>query len=137
MIRIGLEATPIELQREILSHPARFFSILAVEGQAQLCIMTCNRRGENLQSHVVDGLSPRPDGSLKSVFEDSLNAFCQDQASKPGGLQDGHYVISPDLERAISEVPGLVGWIISSVLTEDRNILISNSWILEESHLAQ
>ena len=125
LIKVGLEATPEDLRKELLSHPCRYFFILLADNRAALCIRTCDCRGENLQSHVVDGLTPDPDGNLVSLFEEDLQVVVMNR-NRSTILSDGDELcsISPDIAEKIGVLPGFVDWIISTVLTKDRNILI-------------
>ena len=130
LIKVGLEATREDLRKELLAHPCRYFFILLTDNRAALCIRTCDCRGENLQSHVVDGLTPDSAGNLVSLFEEDLRVVVMDR-SRSTRLSDGEELrsISPDIAEKIRILPGFVDWIISTVLTEDRNILIyPTSW---------
>ena len=130
LIKVGLEATREDLREELLAHPCRYFFILVTDNRTALCIRTCNGRGENLQSHVVDGLTLDSAGNLVSLFEEDLKVVVVDR-NKSTGLSDGDelFPISPDIAERIRILPGFVDWIISAVLTGDRNILINPiSW---------
>jgi hypothetical protein len=130
LIKVGLEATREQLREELLSHPCKYFFILMIDNRAVLCIQTCNSIGENLQSHVVDGLVPDSDGNLVSVFEEELHLVIKDWR-RPTGVLYGEelHSISPAIAEKIRFLPGFVDWIISTVLTKDRNILIyPTSW---------
>ena len=125
LIKVGLEATREDLRKELLSHPCRYFFILSTDNRAALCIRTCDCKGENLQSHVVDGLTPDSAGNLVSLFEEDLQVVVLDR-NKSTRSSDGDelFSISPDIAERIRILPGFVNWIISTVLTEDRNIVI-------------
>jgi hypothetical protein len=125
LIKVGLEATRDDLHKELLAHPCRYFFILVTDNRAALCIRTCNGRGENLQSHVVDGLTADSAGNLVSLFEEDLQEVVMDH-NRSTILSDGDelWSISPDIIEKIRILPGFVDWIISAVLTEDRNIII-------------
>jgi len=125
LIKVGLEATREDLHKELLTHPCRYFLILVTDNRAALCIRTCDCRGENLQSHVVDGLTPDSAGNLVSLFEEDLEVVVMDR-NRFTKLSDGDELcpISPHIAEKIRIMPGFVDWIISTVLTEDRNILI-------------
>ena len=125
LIKVGLEATQEDLHRELLAHPCRYFFILLTDNLAALCIRTCDDRGENLQSHVIDGLTSDSAGNLVSLFEDDLQMVVMDR-NRSTVLSDGDELcsISSDIAEKIRILPGFVDWIISTVLTKDRNILI-------------
>jgi hypothetical protein len=125
LIKVGLEATREDLYKELLAHPCRYFFILVTDNRAALCIRTCNGRGENLQSHVVDGLTADSTENLVSLFEEDLKEVVMDH-DRSTILSDGDemYSISTEIAEKIRVLPGFVDWIISAVLTEDRNIII-------------
>lgn len=125
LIKVGLEATREDLRKELLAHPCRYFFILVTDNRAALCIRTCDCSGENLQSHVVDGLTPDSAGNLVSLFEEDFHVAVVDR-NMSVRLSDGDelYPISSDIAERIRILPGFVDWIISAVLTKDRNILI-------------
>jgi hypothetical protein len=130
LIKVGLEASREELRKELLSHPCRYFFVLMIDNRAVLCIQTCDSIGEDLQSHVVDSLVPDSSGNLVSVFEEELYLAIKDWR-RPNGLSNGEelHSISPAIIEKIRLLPGFVDWIISTVLTKDRNILIDPaSW---------
>jgi hypothetical protein len=69
-------------------------------------------------------------GNLASIFEEELQVVVVDR-NKSTRLSDGDelFSISPDIAERIRNLPGFVDWIISAVLTGDRNILINPiSW---------
>jgi hypothetical protein len=125
LIKVGLEATRENLREELLSHPSRYFLISMVDNRAVLCIQTCDSIGENLQSHVVDGLVPDSDGNLVSVFEEELHLAIKDWR-RPNRISNSEelHSISPAIAEKIRFLPGFVDWLISTVLTKDRNIII-------------
>lgn len=130
LIKIGLEASREDLRKELLSHPFRYFFILMVDNRAVLCIRTCNSRGENLQSHIVDGLTPDSDGNMVSVFEDELR-LAMENRRRPNRILEGNesdneelYSISAAIGDKIRFLPGFIEWIVSTVLTKDRNMVI-------------
>jgi hypothetical protein len=116
-----VRATRENLREELLSHPCRYFLISMVDNRAVLCIQTCDSIGENLQSHVVDGLVPYSDGNLVSVFEEELHLVIKDWRRLNS---EELHSISPAIAEKIRFSPGFVDWIISTVLTKDRNIII-------------
>jgi hypothetical protein len=79
---------------------------------------------------VVDGLTLDSAGNLASIFEEDLKGIVLDR-NKSTRLSDGDelFSISPDIAERIRILPGFVDWIISAVLTGDRNIIINPiSW---------
>lgn len=130
LIKVGLEATREDLHKEILAHPCRYLFILATGNRAALCLRTCDGTGENLQSHVVDCLTPDSEGNLVSLFEEELQEAVMNRNKSTilsdGDLSDGDEIcsISPDIAEKIGILPGFVDWIISSVPSKDRNIVI-------------
>lgn len=124
-IKVGLEASREDLSKELQMHPCRYFFILVTDNRAALCIRTCDGSGEDLQSHVVDGLTSDSAGNLVSLFEDELRIIVMDRNRSPISSDgDELYSISPDIAKRIRILPGFVDWIISAVLTNGRNILI-------------
>lgn len=125
LIKVGLEATQEDLREELLSHPCRYFFILNTDNRAALCIRTCDSRGEDLLSHIVDGLAPDSDGNLVSIFEEDLQVAIKGP-SRNRRSSDGEELcsISPAIAEKIRLLPGMIDWIISSVLTKERNILL-------------
>lgn len=125
LIKIGFEVSHERLQYDLITHPGRYFFILAVDGKVFLCIRTCDRMGEDITSHVVDGLILDRDGNLVSIFEDGLNdAILELEGYKTHSCEGDEYPITPCLARIISKVPELTEWIISSLLIDGRNLVI-------------
>jgi hypothetical protein len=125
LIKIGIEVSHERLQYDLITHPARYFFILAVDGKVFLCIRTCDPMGEDITSHVVDGLILDRDGNLVSIFEDGLNdAILELEGYKTHSCEGDEYPITPCLARIISKVPELTEWIISSLLIDGRNLVI-------------
>ncbi len=125
MIKIGIESTFDGLRRDILSYPEKYFFILVIDGQAALCIRTCDSQGEELQAYVVDGLVPDSEGCLKSIFEDEIRDAILEQIGP--GLQlygEKEYNVTETLAKKISETPDLIEWIMRSILSADRHIII-------------
>lgn len=132
MIKIGIEASHQKLQHDLLMHPARYFFILVVDGLAYLCIRTCDIQGENITSHVVDGLMADEDGNLISIFRDELeDAIIEMQNGNILSCEGDEYPISARLARLISAVPGLIDWILSSIVRDGRNMVINSISDLE------
>ncbi len=125
MIKIGIEATINKLRRDMLLCPAKYFFIMIVDGQAALCIQTCDSQGENSRAHIIDALTPNSEGNLVSLIADSIQAAMLEYGFTRVQLHEGdEYNITGPLSAKISETPGLVDWIVSSVLNEDCHILI-------------
>ncbi len=125
MIRIGIEVSGRNLRCALLEHPERYFFILLADGRATLCIRTCDSQGENMQAHIIDGLSLNEDGNLYSVFEDSINdAVLELQDWKSHSCLGDEYPLSFSLVQMISRMPDLVDWIISSILSDGKNLVI-------------
>ncbi len=94
--------------------------------RAALCIRTCDNRGGDLQSHIVDGLVTGSDGNLVSIFEEELRASINEQKRPNISSEcEEFFQISPDIAEKIRSLPGLADCIISSILTKDRNIVIN------------
>lgn len=125
LIKIGIEVSHEKLQYDLVMHPDRYFFILAVDGEAFLCVRTCDPMGEDITSHIVDGLILDRDGNLVSIFEDGLNdAILELEGYKTHSCEGDEYPITPCLARIISMVPELTEWIISSLLIDGRNLVI-------------
>jgi hypothetical protein len=132
LIKVGLEANRTDLRNELLMHPCKYFFILIIDGQAALCIRTCDNRGEDPQSHAVDGFVPDSDGNLVSIFQEDLRAAIVEQKRSQTSLDcNDFYLISSTIADKIRLLPDLIDWIISSILAKDRNIIIYPiSWVL-------
>jgi hypothetical protein len=129
LIKIGVESTKAKLSCDILSHPDRYFFILLQNGHATLCIRTCNSRGEDIRAQIIDGLVLDHNGNLISIFEDDLKDLVSEiEYRKPRTWDDEEYPLSPHIAWIISTLPDMIGWIISSLLNDNRNILINTSW---------
>jgi hypothetical protein len=129
LIKIGIESTKTKLRRDILSHPDRYFFVLLLSGRATLCIRTCNSRGEDIRAQLIDGLVLDHDGNLISIFEEDLNDIVSEmEYRKPRTMDGEEYPLSPHIAWIISTLPDMIDWIISSLLNDDRNILINTSW---------
>lgn len=125
MIRIGIEVSRINLHRDLLEHPERYFFILQAEGRASLCIRTCDSQGENIQAHIIDGFSLTEDGKLYSVFEDAINdAILELHDSMSRSYEGDEFLLSYHLVHMISGMPDLVDWIVSSTLSNEKNLVI-------------
>ncbi|MFZ3148696.1 MAG: hypothetical protein WA137_06605 [Methanothrix sp.] len=125
MIRIGIEVNRTNLHCDLLEHPGRYFFILLADSRASLCIRTCDSQGENIQVHIIDGLSLNEDGNLYSVFEESINdAILELHDLKIHSSEGALYPLSSHLARIISSMPDLVDWIVSSILSNGKNLVI-------------
>ena len=131
MIKIGIESCPAKLRHDILTHPARYFFILFFDGRFALCIRTCDSQGEDIREHMIDGLSVDSEGNLSSVFEQALQHEAWELVGhKIHSGKENEYPISRHLEGLIFRMPDLVDWIVSSLLTGDRNIILYSAWRL-------
>jgi hypothetical protein len=128
MIRIGIEVSRKNLRYDLLEHPGRYFFILSQDSRAALCIRTCDSQGEDIQVHIIDGLSLNEDGNLYSVFEDCINdAVLELHNWKSRSCEGDEYPISSNLTQIISEMPDMVDWIISSFLSDGKNLVVTSS----------
>lgn len=126
MIKIGIECTFERLRCDLLTHPERYFFVLLIDDQATLCIRTCNSRGDEIVTHIVDGLIPDPNGNLISAFEEGIeNTLIEQRHSVKRSCEGYEYLISTPLEEKISRMPDLIDWLMSSVLTGERHIVIN------------
>jgi hypothetical protein len=125
MIRIGIEVSRKNLRCNLLEHPGRYFFILLADSRATLCIRTCDSLGENILVHIIDGFSLNEDGNLYSVFEEGIsNAILQMHDWKRRSCEGDEYQLSSHLALIISRMPDLVDWIISSILSDGKNLVI-------------
>ena len=125
MIRIGIEVSRRNLRCDLLEHPERYFFILRADSRASLCIRTCDSQGENIQAHIIDGFSLNEDGNLYSVFEDGINdAILEWHDRKSHSSEGEEYPLSSHLVHMISRMPDLVDWIVSSILSNGKNLVI-------------
>jgi len=126
LIKIGIEVSHEKLQHDLLMHPARYFFILQVKERAFLCIRTCNQEGEDITSHIIDGLMPDGEGNLVSVFETGLkDAIIEHFGQKKITDSGTEYPISSHLAWIISMMPDLVRWIFSTILSSGRNLVLN------------
>ncbi len=80
-------------------------------------------------AHIVDGLMPDQNGNLISAFEEEIKDTLMEHMYSVKRSYDGYeYPISSRLEAKISSMPGLIDWIMSSVLTRERHILLNPLW---------
>lgn len=131
MIKIGIECSFEKLRSDLLSNPGRYFFVLLKDGQATLCVRTCNSRGEEIRAHIIDGLVPDSKGSLSSIFEEGIKESLNKQRHFVRQCCEGYeYQISQLLERELKGMPGLIDWLMNTILIEDRNILLNSIWIV-------
>lgn len=93
------------------------------DGRASLCIRTCNSQGEGMQVHNIDGLCLDADGNLHSVFEDAIIDAIFEVHESRKNVQGGEHPLSYRLADIISRMPDLMDWIISSILSNGRNLV--------------
>ncbi len=128
MIRIGIEVSSRNLHCDLLENPGRYFFILETDAWASLCIQTCDIEGEDIITHIIDCLAPNGKGNLYSIFEDGINdAILERQEWKRQSCQEDSYAISPQLVQMLSKMPDLMDWIISSIITHGRNLVLHPS----------
>jgi len=125
MIRIGIEVSRRNLRCDLLEHPRRYFFIVQTDSRAFLCIRTCDSQGENIQAHIIDGFSLKEDGKLYSIFEDGINdAILELHDRMSRSCEGDEYLLSYHLVQMISGMPDLVDWIVSSILSNGKNLVI-------------
>jgi hypothetical protein len=130
-IKIGIELSHGKLRCDLLTHPERYFFILVADGQGVLCIRTCNPKGENIEAHIIDGLIPNEEGHLVSVFEEGIRDAVWERDLRMSSCEGDEYPISSRLSWMICQMPDLADWIISSVLTNGKNLVIFSHWEAE------
>lgn len=131
-IKIGIELSYGRLRSDLLTHPERYFFVLVADGQAFLCIRTCDRQGENMEAHIIDGLAPDKDGNLVSVFEEGIrDAVLELRDRKRSSYEGDEYPISSYLARMICQMADLTDWIVSSILTNGKNLVLFSTWETE------
>ena len=125
MIRIGIEVSGRNLHCDLLENPGRYFFILEADSRASLCIQTCDIQGEDIRTHIIDCLAPNGEGNLYSIFEDGINdAVLERQERKRQSFQEDSYAVSPQLVQMLSMMPDLMNWILSSIITRGRNLIL-------------
>ena len=125
MIRIGIEVSSRNLHCDLLENPGRYFFILEADSRASLCIQTCDIQGEDIRTHIIDCLAPNGEGNLYSIFEDGINdAVLERQERKSQSFQEDSYAVSPQLVQMLSMMPDLMDWILSSIITHGRNLIL-------------
>ena len=129
MIKIGIEVSRRNLHCDLIENPGRYFFIQEEGCRTYLCIQTCDTQGEETLAHNVDVLVPNEEGNLYSIFEEALEVINNDisierQEWKRDSLFGNRYPISSQLVQMLSMMPDFVDWIISSILTNGRNLVL-------------
>jgi hypothetical protein len=129
LIKIGIEVSRRNLHCDLIENPGRYFFIQEEGCRIYLCIQTCDSQGENTLAHNIDVLAPNEEGDLYSIFEEVLKDIKNDisierQEWKGHSFLGNRYPISSQLEQMLSIMPDFVDWIISSILTRGRNLVI-------------
>ncbi len=125
MIKIGIEVSSRNLHCDLLENPGRYFFILESDRRASLCIQTCDSHGEDIRTHIIDCLSPNGEGNLYSIFEDCLDcAVLERRECKSQSYHEDRYAVSSQMVGMLSIMPDLMDWIISSILTGGRNLVL-------------
>lgn len=133
MIKIGIEVSSRNLHCDLLDNPARYFFIREAESLASLCIQTCDFKGEDIKTHNIDCLAPNGEGNLYSIFEDGINdAVLERLEWKRHSCHEDRYPVSSQLVHVLSMMPDFMDWIISSILTKDRNLVLCPWQILND-----
>ena len=129
MIKIGIEVSRRNLHCDLIENPGRYFFIQEEGCRTYLCIQTCDSQGEDTLAHNIDVLVPNEEGNLYSIFEEVLEDIHNDmiierQEWKRHSLSGNRYPISSQLVQMLSIMPDFVDWIISSILTNGRNLVL-------------
>ncbi|MDD4579448.1 MAG: hypothetical protein PHF80_02100 [Methanothrix sp.] len=75
--------------------------------------------------HIIDGLSLSDEGGLYSVFAYLINdAISKRNEVEEGCNQRDEFPLTPNLVRMISRMPDLVDWILNTIITKKRNLVI-------------
>ena len=130
MVAIGLDVSRRVLQHDLLKHPERYFFIQMMDHRASLCIRTCDAVGERIQVHIIDGFSFHDDGYGygRSVFADLINdAVSEMRYTASCSSPRDEYPLSFHLSKKISEMPDMMEWIVSTILSEEKNLIIYSS----------
>ena len=87
-----------------------------------------------MEAHIIDGLIPNEEGYLVSVFEEGIrDAVWELRDQRRSSCEGDEYPISSRLSWMICQMPDLADWIISSVLTNGKNLVIFSHWEAEIS----
>ena len=140
MIKIGIEVSRRNLHCDLIENPGRYFFIQEEGCRTYLCIQTCDTQGEDTLAHNIDVLIPNEKGNLYSIFEEVLEEINNDisierQEWNRHSLSGNRYPISSQLVQMLqmlSIMPDFVDWIISSILTNGRNLVLYPNEDLDE-----
>lgn len=127
---IGLNVSRRALQYDLLMHPERYFFIQTMGHSASLCIRTCDAEGKSIQVHILDGFSFHDDGDGcgRSVFADLINdAVCEMRYTASCSSPRDEYPLSFHLSKKISGMPDMMEWIVFTILSEEKNLIIYSS----------
>ena len=129
LIKIGIEVSRRNLRCDLIENPGRYFFILEESGRTILCIQTCDSEGEDIKMHAIDVLVPNVEGTLYSIFEDVLEDYINDvtierQDWETHSCHGNRYPVSSQLMQILSMMPDLMDWIVSSILTNGRNLVL-------------
>jgi len=125
-MRIGIEVSHKRLRYDLRWHPERYFFIMLEDSHASLCIRTCDATGENIQMHIIDGLSLNDNGDLYSVFAYLIDdAMSRRGNEERNSVQSGEFPLTSNLIQVISKMPDLVDWIMNSIITNKRNLVMN------------
>ena len=126
MIKIGIEVSRSNLRCDLIEHPTRYFFILVANGRGNLCIRTCDIQGEDIETHIIDGLALKEDGNLHSILDDGINdSILEFEDRKRRSCYGEEFPLPFYLASMISLMPDLADWIISSILIKRRNLVIN------------
>jgi hypothetical protein len=74
---------------------------------------------------------PDSSGNLVSVFEEGIKEALTERKHSVKRICEGYeYSVTASLEEMITNMPGLIDWIMTTVLTEERHILLNPSWVV-------
>jgi hypothetical protein len=137
LIKIGIEVSRRNLHCDLIENPGRYFFIQEEGCRTYLCIQTCDSQGEDTLAHNIDVLVPNEEGNLYSIFEEVLEDIHNDiiierQEWKRHSRSGNRYPISTQLVQMLSIMPEFVDWIISSILTNGRNLVLYPNEDLDE-----
>jgi hypothetical protein len=129
LIKIGIEVSRRNLHCDLIENPGRYFFIQEEGCRTHLCIQTCNSQGEDTIVHNIDVLVPNEKGDLYSIFEEVLedinnDIFLERQEGNRHSRPGNRYPISDQLVQMLSIMPDFLDWIISSILTNGRNLVL-------------
>jgi len=132
-IKIGIELSYGRLRSDLLTHPERYFLSWWRTGRPSFAFEPAIVRG-NMEAHIIDGLAPDKDGNLVSVFEEGIrDAVLELRDRKRSSYEGDEYPISSYLARMICQMADLTDWIVSSILTNGKNLVLFSTWETEIS----